>query len=74
MGKLFHYFLLASPWGALERLLGPPVGYAGSGEPLCVPALLHVLPRPRTAATGAVALLGTSVSWLVSNGLIWSSS
>lgn len=42
MDKLFHYFLLASPWGALERLWGPSVGYAGSGEPLYLPALLRV--------------------------------
>lgn len=74
MGKLLHYFLLASPWGTLERLWEPSVEYAGSGEPLCLPALLCVPPRPRAAATGAVAPLGTSVSWLVSNRLIWSSS
>lgn len=74
MGKLFHYFLLASPWGTLERLWGPSVGYTGSGEPLCLPALFRVPPRPCAAATGAVAPLGTSVSWLVNNRLIWSSS
>lgn len=33
MGKVFHNFLLASPWGALRELWGSSVGYAGSGEP-----------------------------------------
>lgn len=68
------FFLLASPWRALERLWGSSVGYTDSGEPLCLPALFHVSPCPRAATTGAVALLGTCVSSLVSNRLIWLSS
>lgn len=73
-GQAVSLLLAGQSLGSLERLWGASVGYAGSGEPLCLPALLRVLPRPRAAATGAVAPLGASVSWLVSNGLIWSSS
>lgn len=60
---------ITSCWPVPEvprRLWGPSVGYADSSEPLCLPVLVHVPPRPCAAATGAVALVGTSVSWLVS--------
>lgn len=72
MGKLFLF--AGQSLEGLREAGGSSVGYADSGEPLCLPALFHVSPCPRAATTGAVALLGTCVSSLVSNRLIWLSS